>query len=158
MRTHLPPLILGILLGIALSAFYGFVYKPFTTALHHMACGPDVEQSNNLVNGISMRFPFIKVGDDSSPSTMYAQPGRNSTRLYLYGITNSTTQEEIISSVRNWQSTNRSLAEISIRFYGRASGRSQYGELLPKEPLCVVSVQIAQKQPNNALQPTATAH
>jgi len=139
-------IILGMLLGIALSAFYGFVYRPAMVGLHHKAWGSDVEQSNNLVNSITTGFPFIKVADDSSPSTMYAQPGRNSTQLFLYGVTNAGVQEKIISLVRDWQSTNRSLGELSIRFYGRASGRSQYGELLPKEPLCVVTVQITQNR------------
>lgn len=143
MKAHFHLLVLGMLLGIALAAFYGFVYKPFTMALHNMPSGSDVEQSNNLVKHLVNGFHFIKVGDENSPSMMYAKPGRNSVRLNLYGITNSETQEEIISAVRGWQSTNRSLKEISIRFYGRANGRSQYGELLPKEPLCIVSVELA---------------
>jgi hypothetical protein len=136
---------LQVLLGFALSALYGFVYKPAIAALHRKAWGPDVELSNNLVGSIATGFPFIKAVDDNSPWTIYAQPARNSTQLLLYGVTNLETQNKIVSLVRDWQSTNRSMAEISVRFYNRARGRSQYGELLPKEPLCIVLVQVAQE-------------
>jgi len=133
---------LGMLLGIAMAAFYGLGFKPFTIALHNMARAQDVEQCNILVNHLVNRFPFFKPADDNAPSTMYTLPERNALRLYLYGVTNSESQDEIISVIRSWQSTNRSLDKISVRFYGSASGSSQYGERLPKEPLCTVSVEL----------------
>jgi hypothetical protein len=141
-RWHL--VVLGMLLGIALAAIYGFVYKPLTIALHDMARGSDAEQSNNLANHLMSRFPFFKVGDFDNPGNIRVQPKHNAQRLSLYGVTNSESQEEIISAVRGWQGTNRSVEEISIRFYDRVNGRSPYGEVLPKEPFCVVSVEIRQ--------------
>lgn len=139
-RWHL--VVLGMLLGIALAAIYWCVYKPLTMALHSMPMGSDVEQSNLLGKQLMSRFPYIKPGDFDAPSNMWLQPERNALRLSLYGFTNLESQEEIISAVRSWQSTNRSLNKISICFYNRVNGRSQYGELLPKEPLCVVSVEL----------------
>ncbi|HLP76360.1 MAG TPA: hypothetical protein VK327_05515 [Candidatus Paceibacterota bacterium] len=133
-------LIIGMLLGIALAATYTGLYKPFTVALHNMATGPDAERSNNLVEFLTNNVPAIKVGDAPSTSTVTTIPRRNSTQLNLYGVTNSKAQFEVVSTVRQWQSTNTSMKEVSICFYDRVIGRSEYGELLPKDPFCKVTV------------------
>lgn len=134
--------VLGTLLGIALAAIYGFFYKPLTVGLSNMPTGIDAELSKNLGNHLMSRFTFFKTGDFEAPGNIWTQPKHNAQRLSIYGVTNLENQEEIIAAVRSWQSTNRSVKEISIGFYDRVSGRSQYGEVLPKEPLCRVSIEL----------------
>jgi len=133
--------LLGILLGISLAAFYGFFIRPFSESLSHMAHGDDAERSNQLGAHLTQTFPFMEEGNEQAPAFFFANPSRHATRLFLYGVTNLKTQAELISAVRAWQNTNPSLTQVTIHFFDRATGRSAFGEILPKEPLGTVTVE-----------------
>jgi len=128
----------------------------------------DVElQGLSLSHYVGSRVDFDRksVINPGQPP-VYCEPSRNSAQLVVWGITNADHQEEVLSAVREWQATNQNMSKLTVFFYekmyrrqftndqGGYSGEERFPEVLLRK----VSIVLSNKQPNTALEPTATAH
>jgi hypothetical protein len=134
-----------LILFVCFIAFYQFFLKPLNHALRNMATGRDAEQASSLWNYVSQK---VKLDEKSLLYTneppIYALPSRNSVRLDIFGMTNSDRQEQILTAVKDWQTTNRSVEKLCVRFYEPEKARGKYGqnlETLLREEFIVLSNQ-----------------
>ena len=96
--------------------------------------GRDAEQAFSLSRYVVSKVAFgEKSLANSNEPPVYVRPGRNSARLEVYGFMNSGRQEQILSAVKDWQTTNQNMAKLSVRFYEREKPRVEHGQLI--EPL-----------------------
>jgi hypothetical protein len=126
--------ITALVVLVCLAAFYFFIFRPFNSALHHMATGRDAEQGSSLGRYVLSKVTIDgKSSSDTNAPPVEMQPSRNSVRLDFFGVTNSDRQEQIISAVKDWQTTNQNMAKLWVRFYQPEKARGQYGQHI--EPL-----------------------
>jgi hypothetical protein len=119
---------------VCLVAFYFFIFRPFNTALHHMATGRDAEEGSSLLHYVVSKVDIDgKSLSFTNEPPVEMQPSRNSVRLDFFGVTNSDRQEQIISAVKDWQTTNQNMVKLWVRFYEPEKARGQYGQHV--EPL-----------------------
>jgi hypothetical protein len=151
--NQLTILILSILILVAcFGAFYEFFFKPFNASLHNIAWAEDAEQSNNLWRFVTNRVAFDgKSVNDPNQPPMYWDAFRNSARLDIYGVTNLDRQEQVLLAVKDWQTTNRNMAKLQVRFYERENwkqftneqagyaGGNRLPEVLLRESFIVLS-------------------
>jgi hypothetical protein len=118
-----------LVLLVCLICFYLFIFRPFNTAIHNMATGPDAERASKLCNYVLSR---VSIGGHSLSNTnqppVEVQPSRNSARLDFFGVTNSDFQEKICAAAKEWQSTNTDLMKVHIRFLEPEKPRGEYGQ------------------------------
>ena len=105
--------------------------------------GPDAEKASSLRRHVLSKVNFDEKSLwNTNEPPVYVKPSRNAARLDVYGVTNSARQEQILSTVKDWQATNRSIFKLSVRFYEPEKARDQYGqhiETLLREEFIVLS-------------------
>jgi len=154
-----PPRVLLVCLITAacLATCYVFVLKPLVTAMHNIPTGADAEQSSSLARFVVSRVAFdSKSVTDPDRPPLYWHPRRNSARLDVYGLTNAARQAEVLSAMIEWQTTNRNMSRLSVRFYERENWRQftneqggySGGDRLPEVLLREISIVSSNLQPN----------
>jgi hypothetical protein len=114
-----------ILTLVCTAVFYQFICKPFNRALKTIATGADAERCGRLGRYITNQFAFEKIissNPDGRP--FYTSPSRNAARFVVYGITNSERQDELLTALKDWQTTNQDMAKLTVRFYERENWRA----------------------------------
>jgi hypothetical protein len=150
-----PPRFLFIALtvgAVCAAAFSAFVLM----VVHSIPTAAERRQSASLKQYVVGRVAIegkSRTNPDEPP--VYCSPRRNSLGLTVYGITNADQQDAILSAVREWQTTNRNMAKLSVRFYERENWRwstnhqdgSAIGQRLPEVLLREASVVVSKDPP-----------
>jgi hypothetical protein len=107
-----------LLAVICIVLAYQFIIKPANITLNNMARGNDAEESNKLGRHIEKQAVFTgKPATNSDDRWFYITPRRNAARITVYGMTNTEPQEQLLSAVKEWQTTNQHLAKLEVLFY-----------------------------------------
>ncbi|HAO77738.1 MAG TPA: hypothetical protein DCQ92_01945 [Verrucomicrobia subdivision 3 bacterium] len=132
-----------LVLLICSLAFYIFIFRPFNAALHNTASATDAKQGSSLLHFVLSKVNIdVKSVWDTNRPPAYVQAFRNKARLDFFGIKNSDRQEQIFDAVRDWQTTNRNMATLCVRFYESEKPRGKFGqhiETLLREEFIVLS-------------------
>jgi hypothetical protein len=122
MVANMKPLsryLLAVLISLGcLIAIYEVVILPFMPDIPTAA---DARQGGSLYGYVVGQINFEGQSEiyPNSPPVYCNAIGRNSLRLNVYGVTNSAGQEQVLSAVRGWQTTNRNVTKLKVRFYER---------------------------------------
>jgi hypothetical protein len=139
--------LLAVLISLCcLIAFYEVVILRF---VRDIATAADARQGGSLYEAVVGQINFEGQSGiyPNSPPVYCNLIGRNSLRLNVYGVTNSGGQERVLSAVRGWQTTNRNVTKLKVRFYERENWKqftndqnSVTGMRLPENLLREVSI------------------
>ena len=143
---------------VTLASLYTYILRPFAISLRNIPTAGDAEQARNLTLYLTGRVHFDgkSVLEPDQP-TVYWVPFRNSARIDVYSVTNAERQNEVVSVVRDWQTTNRNMAKLSVRFYERENWKSftneqagySGGQRLPEKLLREVFITLTNQQPKS---------
>jgi len=114
-------LIVSILLLVTgFGALYEFIIKPFNASMDNMAWGEDAAQARNLCGFVISQVTFDgKSVKEPDQPPIYWCPFRNSAQLDVYGVTNIEKQDQVLTAVKAWQTTNQNMAKLQVRFFER---------------------------------------
>lgn len=109
-----------VLIGGFLLLAWCAVVSVVCMIVHAMPSAKERQQSYSLrcfVEG-QVAFDSRSVLDSNRPP-VYCNARRNSAVLTVYGATNAVRQEEVLVTVREWQTTNQNMQQLTVRFYER---------------------------------------
>ena len=126
-------LLVTMLVICCLGAFYLFVLRPIDLSVRRFPTAADAQQSQNLDQYVTNRLHL----DDGTvtrhpPPRISWSAHRNSTTLFVYGVTDPAIQQDLLAAVRDWQATNRNMTTLAVRFYDH-----EHGSPLTNEPAVV---------------------
>jgi len=108
---------------------YQWFFKPFKSALEHMARAPDAENASNLYNYMTNQINFEQKSlMDSNRPAVYTHASNHGLRFDVYGLTNSDVKKRLLVTAYDWQSTNTYVEDFQIRFFSQEQPRGYYGQ------------------------------
>jgi hypothetical protein len=113
---------------------YQWFFKPFKSALDHMARGQDAEEANRFYHFITNQINFDQKSlVDSNRPAISIHPSNHGLRFDVYGITNFDVKKRLLATAYDWQSANAHVEDLQIRFFAKEQPRGEYGQHV--EPL-----------------------